>query len=162
MLLVWSSHNGEEYLHLQWNLFPTNFVLFCWPKELWFVWISLVCLDYYSVFLFFFMIFFAKFFMSKNWKKRKKKPLKTLCGPKRCVYVLLASKVICFSFLGCWASLIGPTPPKKNIHSHIVLKIEDYVTYPMVSFLREWRSFLPPWCRSPIHHSFIFFSWFHT
>jgi hypothetical protein len=82
------------------------------------------------------------------------------------VYLLLASKVICFSILGWWASLIRPTPPqkkKKNIHSHIVLKIEDFVTFPY-GFLpnRVERSYLPPWCRGPIHHSFIFFSWFHT
>jgi hypothetical protein len=134
--LVWSSHKGKEYLPLQWNLFPTNFVLFCWPKELWFFWISLVCLDYYSVFLFFFLKFFAKFFMSQNWKKQKqkKKPLKTLCQDLCVCFVSFQSDF--FFFFGVMGLSDWPnTPNKKHTFSHC-------------SQNRRLCNLLPPWFAS--------------
>ncbi len=104
LLLVWSSHKGEEYLPFQWNLFPTNFALFLRPKELW------IFLNFFGLSRLLFCFFFNPIFYVTKLEKKKKKPLKHYA--KSCVYVLLASKVICFSFLGWWASLIGPTPPR--------------------------------------------------
>ncbi len=109
LLLIWSSHKGEEYLPLQWNLFPTNFALFLRPKELW-IFLNFFGLSRLLFFFFFNPNFYYKKLKKKKKKKKKKNPWKH--HAKSCVYVLLASKVICFSFLGWWASLIGPTPPR--------------------------------------------------
>jgi hypothetical protein len=115
-LLVWSSRKVEEYLPLQWNLFPTNFVLFYWPKELWFFLDLFGLSRYYSFFLSFFEFFYQKFYVTKLGKKEKK-TLTTLCQELCACFVSFQSDL--FSFFGVMGlSDWSNTPKKKHTFSH--------------------------------------------